>query len=95
MPTVTILEAMSLGRAIISSNVGGAAEAFTDGENALLVRPEAPEELAAAIQRLIEKPATVRELGRKARQTYEEGFTIERFGGEFFNLMSETISAAK
>ena len=95
MPTVTILEAMSLGRAIITSNVGGAAEAFTDGENALLVRPEAPEELMAAIRRLIEKPAIVGELGRKARQTYEEGFTIERFGREFFNLMSETISAAK
>jgi GT2 family glycosyltransferase/glycosyltransferase involved in cell wall biosynthesis len=95
MPTVTILEAMSLGRAIITSNVGGAAEAFTDGENALLVRPEAPDELAAAIRRLIEKPGLVRELGRKARQAYQEGFTIERFGAEFSELVSETISAAK
>jgi glycosyltransferase involved in cell wall biosynthesis len=95
MPTVTILEAMSLGRAIITSNVGGAAEAFTDGENALLVRPESPDELAAAIRRLIEKPALVRELGRKARQTYEEGFTIERFGAEFSELVSETIGAAR
>jgi glycosyltransferase involved in cell wall biosynthesis len=94
MPTVTILEAMSLGRAIIASNVGGAAEAFTDGENALLVRPESPDELAAAIRRLIEKPALVRELGRKARRTYEEGFTMERFGAEFSELVSETISAA-
>jgi glycosyltransferase involved in cell wall biosynthesis/GT2 family glycosyltransferase len=95
MPTVTILEAMSLGRAIIASNVGGAAETFTDGENALLVRPEAPDELASAIRRLIEKPALVRELGRKARRTYEEGFTIERFGAEFSDLITETISAAK
>jgi len=95
MPTVTILEAMSLGRAIITSNVGGAAEAFTDGENALLVRPEAPDELAAAIRRLTEKSARVRELGRKARQTYEERFTIERFGAEFSVLVTETISAAK
>lgn len=95
MPTVTILEAMSLGRAIITSNVGGAAEAFTDRENALLVRPEAPNELAAAIRRLIEKPALVSELSRKARRTYEEGFTIERFGAEFSKLISETISSAK
>ena len=95
MPTVTILEAMSLGRAIITSNVGGAAEAFTDRENALLVRPEASDELAAAIRRLIEKPALVGELGRKARQTYEKGFTIDRFGAEFSRLISETISAAK
>ena len=95
MPTVTILEAMSLDRAIITTNVGGAAETFADGKNALLVRPEAPDELATAIRRLIQKPTLVRELGRKARQTYEEGFTIERFGAEFSRLISETISAAK
>jgi GT2 family glycosyltransferase len=95
MPTVTILEAMSIGKAIITTTVGGAAESFTDGENALLVRPEAPEELAAAIRRLIETPALVGALGRKARQTYEENFTIERFGAEFAGLITETISAAK
>src|SRR5204863_1876815 len=33
MPTVTILEAMSLGRAIITTNVGGATETFTNGQN--------------------------------------------------------------
>jgi glycosyltransferase involved in cell wall biosynthesis len=95
MPTVTILESMSLGRAIITTNVGGATEAFTNGENALLVTPELPDELAAAIRRLIEKPALVRELGSKARQTYEESFTIERFGAEFSSLIGDTISAAK
>jgi glycosyltransferase involved in cell wall biosynthesis len=94
MPTVTILEAMSLGRAIIASNVGGAAEAFIDGENALLVRPESPEELAAAIRRLIEKPRLVEDLGRKARATYEENFTIERFGTEFSELIRGAIAAA-
>ena len=93
MPTVTILEAMSLGRAIITTNVGGASEVFTNGQNALLVRPEAPDELATAIRRLIEKPALVRELGRKARQTYEEGFTIERLGAEFSEVIASVISA--
>jgi GT2 family glycosyltransferase len=95
MPTVTILEAMSLGRAIITTSIGGATEAFSDGENALLVRPEAPDELVAAIRRLIQDPALVRRLGRKARQTYEEGFTIERFGKEFSELIIATISATK
>lgn len=93
MPTVTILEAMSLGRAIITTNVGGASEVFANGQNALLVRPEAPDELATAIRRLIEKPALVRELGRKARQTYEENFTIERFGAEFSEVIASVISA--
>ena len=94
MPTVTILETMSLGKALITSNVGGAAETFVDGENALLVRPEAVEELAGAIRRLIENPALVAELGRHARRTYEQNFTIERFGTEFSDLIRAAISAA-
>lgn len=94
MPTVTILESMSLGKAIIMATVGGALEVFTEGENALLVRPEAPDALAAAIRRLIEDPELVRELGDKARQTYKKNFTIERFGAEFLALISEAISPA-
>jgi glycosyltransferase involved in cell wall biosynthesis len=94
MPTVTILETMSLGKGLITSNVGGATETFVDGENALLVRPESVDELAAAIQRLIENPGLVAELGRKARETYEQNFTIERFGAEFSELIRGAISAA-
>ena len=94
MPTVTILEAMSLGKAIIASNVGGATETFGDGENALLVKPEKPEELAAAIGRLIEKPELVAQLGSKARETYEQSFTIERFGSEFSEFIRSAIARA-
>jgi glycosyltransferase involved in cell wall biosynthesis len=94
MPTVTILEAMSLGKAIITTTVGGALEAFTEGENALLVRPEAPDALAAAVRRLIEDPVLVRKLGDKARQNYEANFTIERFGAEFTALITSAISPA-
>jgi GT2 family glycosyltransferase/glycosyltransferase involved in cell wall biosynthesis len=92
MPTVTILEAMSLGKAIIASNVGGATETFTDGENALLVRPEATDELAVAIRRLIETPALVQQLGGAARETYERNFTMERFGPHFVGLIRGAIS---
>ena len=65
MPTVTILEAMSLGKALIATIVGGALEVLVDGENALLVKPEAPDALAGAIRRLIENPTLVRRAGKK------------------------------
>ena len=92
MPTVTILEAMGLGKALITTIVGGALEVLVEGENALLVRPEAPDALAAAIRRLIEDPALAGELGEKARETYEENFTMERFGDEFRQLIAEVMS---
>lgn len=94
MPTVTILEAMCLGKAIIATDVGGADEVLVESQNALLVRPEAPDALASAIRRFIEDPALVFELGANARETYEKDFTMDRFGWEFGELIRETISAA-
>ena len=92
MPTITVLEALSLGKALIATNVGGADEVLVDGQNALLVRPEAPDDLAAAIRRLIEDRALADKLGKGARATYEEHFTIERFGVEFRGLIDEVMA---
>ena len=93
MPTITILEAMSLGKALIATTVGGAREVLVEGENALLVRPEAPEALASAIRRLIEDRALASELGEKARATYEKNFTMKRFGAEFREVIDEITAA--
>jgi glycosyltransferase involved in cell wall biosynthesis/cellulose synthase/poly-beta-1,6-N-acetylglucosamine synthase-like glycosyltransferase len=93
MPTVTILEAMCLGKALIATTVRDAREVMVEGENSLLVKPEDPDALAAAIRRLIEDPTLISELGEKARGTYERDFTMERFGKEFRKLIDEVIAA--
>ncbi|WP_320670973.1 glycosyltransferase family 4 protein [Patulibacter defluvii] len=46
------LEAMAVGRPVVACATGGAAEYLRDGENALLVVPEDPAGLAAAVERL-------------------------------------------
>ncbi len=91
---VVILEALSLGKALVASTVGGVLEILVDGEDALLVRPEAPEALAAALRRLLENPDLIPQLGEKARETYERQFTLDRFGRDFRALMEEAISLA-
>lgn len=92
MPTVTILEAMSLGKAVIATTVGGAREVLVDGGNSLLVRPEDPAALAGAIRRLLEDRSLASELGRKARAAYEKDFTMERFGNEFRKLIDDVMA---
>lgn len=92
MPTITVLEALSLGKALIATNVGGADEVLVDGKNALLVKPDSPDALAAAIRRLIEDRILTLKLGEGARATYEEHFTIERFGAEFRELIGEVMA---
>ena len=91
---VTILEALSLGKAIVSTDVGGIGEILTDGKDALLVRPENPVDLASGMRRLCDNPELVQELGRNARATFEKNFTQERFGADFLQLVSEAIARA-
>lgn len=48
-----ITEAMSHGLPVVTTPLRGMADHLKDGENALFVRPRAPDELAAAIRRLL------------------------------------------
>ncbi len=47
------MEALSLGKPVVATNVGGVAELIDDGHNGLLVRPARPELLADALLSLI------------------------------------------
>ncbi len=62
------LEAMAAGRGVIGSSAGGMAEMLDDGKAGLLVRPEAPTEISAAILQLLRNPAERKRLGALARQ---------------------------
>lgn len=84
---IAILEAMSLGKAIITTNVGGVAEWLSDGENALLVPAEDSQALARALRRCLEEPRLLSSLGENARGTFAENFSIDRLGQRFSALI--------
>jgi glycosyltransferase involved in cell wall biosynthesis len=50
------LEAMAAGTPVVATGMGGSGEYLLDGENALLVAPDSPEELAGAVARLAGDP---------------------------------------
>lgn len=63
---LTVFEAMSMGKAIVATNVDGLGEIMTDGETALLVPPADAAALKAAITRLMDDAMLRRRLSLSA-----------------------------
>ncbi|MNZ21618.1 N,N'-diacetylbacillosaminyl-diphospho-undecaprenol alpha-1,3-N-acetylgalactosaminyltransferase [compost metagenome] len=74
----TVLEAMAMGRAIITTDAPGCRETVVDGENGFLVPVKAVDALAAAMQRFIEEPDLAARMGVRARQIAEEKYDVHR-----------------
>jgi len=74
---VALLEAMSCGKAVVASAVGGIPEIVEDGRSGLLVSPDDERQLAAALSRLARSEELRQGLGIAARER-ARSFSIER-----------------
>jgi glycosyltransferase involved in cell wall biosynthesis len=62
-----VLEAMAAGRPVVGTRVCGASEVIADGETGLLVPPQDPAALAAAVISLLGAPAKAARMGHAGR----------------------------
>ena len=74
------VEALSVGTPVVSTAVGGVPEVVHDGENGLLVPPRRPDELAAAIRRVIGEDGLRERLAAGARPSVAHLSTAEVYG---------------
>ena len=74
---ISLLEAMSAGIACVSTAVGGIPEVIRDGKNGRLVPTKAPGQLGVVLTALLDDPASREDLGKAARETVMDGFSIE------------------
>ena len=68
------LEAMSCGKALLGTNVGGIPEIIEDGRNGRLIRPENSEEIADTIVDMLRDRERLNEMGQ-----YGRDLAVERF----------------
>ncbi|WP_165347066.1 glycosyltransferase family 4 protein [Gottfriedia acidiceleris] len=73
---MSILEAMSYGKPIISSSVGSISEAVLEGENGFLIEPGEINQLYKSIFEFIEKPYLKEIMGEKSRNIFYERFSL-------------------
>ena len=64
----TVLEAMAMGRAIITTDAPGCRETVTDGDNGFLVEVKSVESLAKAMEKLILQPELIAKMGQRSRE---------------------------
>ncbi len=80
-----LLEAAASGRPIITTDTPGCREIVRHGENGLLVPPNDPDALAAAINTLLDDPALRVRMGARSRVIAETEFSEE-------HVLSETLA---
>jgi L-malate glycosyltransferase len=85
----TLLEAMSLGRAVLASDVGGLAEVIEHGKTGFLFPPRDPQAIAHACCKLVENDELTGRLGEAAALAQREQYTLEAMLTKYLDIYQE------
>ncbi|MCZ6894016.1 MAG: glycosyltransferase family 4 protein, partial [Gammaproteobacteria bacterium] len=85
---LTFIEAMLAGTPVIATRSGGIPDAVRHEDTGLLVSENAPEEIAAAIGRLVRDPGLAQRLAAGAREMVMSEFSRETTAHAFSALFA-------
>lgn len=88
-----MLEAMSLGRPVIATGVGGVYSIVRDGETGLIISPSNSGDLARHVIELLDDPVRARAIGAAARQLVIHEFSAERMVAQTVELYREILAS--
>jgi len=74
----SILEAMSMGKPIITTDSPGCRETVIDGDNGYLIPPKDEIALKQAMNKFIDNPALIKEMGQKSREIALEKYDVHK-----------------
>ncbi len=85
---VVLIEAMSHGKPVVASRLGGIVDAVEDGKNGLLVPPDDPDVLADALLRVAGDRKLAKSLGEAGRERAKKLFAWERIAERHLRIYS-------
>lgn len=88
----TVLEAMAMGRPIITTDAPGCRETVIDGDNGFLVPVQSVDALVEAMLKFIEDPTLASRMGKRSRQIAEEKYDVHKVNAVMLREMG--IAAA-
>ncbi|AYO56921.1 hypothetical protein CO230_01510 [Chryseobacterium sp. 6424] len=83
-------EAMALGKAVVTTNVGGIPDIVDNGINGIMVNPGDAEMLAEAIADLLDNPGKIKNLEREA-SLKSRNFDVDNVAAELINVYENLI----
>ena len=84
----TVLEAMAMGRPIITTETQGCRETVIDGVTGFLVPVKDSDAIAEKMMWFIEHPEAVQEMGKRSRQYVVEKFDVNKVNAEMIRIMN-------
>lgn len=89
----TLLEAMAMGKAIVTSATSGKSDVIQDGVTGLTVPPGDVGRLREAIDFLLAHPKERRRLGRNAKDAFDAQFNIDLYVASLLNHLGQIATA--
>ena len=83
----TVLEAMAMGRAVITTDAPGCRETVVDGDNGFLVPVKSVGGLVAAMQQFIDDPALAERMGGRSRAIAENKYDVHKVNQSMLEQM--------
>lgn len=74
----TVLEAMAMGRPIVTTDAPGCRETVVDGENGFLVPVKSVDALVVALHRFIDDPGLAPRMGKRSREIAEDRYDVHK-----------------
>lgn len=84
----SVIEAYAHGKSVIASNIGSLAEIVDDGETGFLFKPKDALDLYQKMQKYIDTPELVEQMGKKARLKCERDYSEEEHMSKLLKLFS-------
>lgn len=92
---VSLMEAMASGCPVISTRVSGIPELLDQGRAGMLVEPEDPAGIAAAITRLVREPELVSRLSEVGRMRVVEEFAIDTEAAKLKDFFAKLLESGE
>ncbi len=89
--SISLLEAMAVGKPIVATSIGGNLEPTQNGRAALIVPPKDPNALADALASFVNDNSLAREKARTARRVFLEEYTLSKMVNGYERIYRDLV----